>query len=267
MIHLNARLQGCYVAITGASGGIGEKIAIECARHGAHLVLLARREELLAELSERIQNDYGVSCYYYLLDVQDIHSIQQVFSTIESEIGQIDVLVNNAGFGIFNEVLHSSLDEMKNMFEVNVFGLIASTKMVLPSMVKRRRGHIINIASQAAKIATPKSSLYSASKHAVLGFTNSLRMEVKPHNVFVTSVNPGPIKTDFFTIADKEGNYVKNVERWMLDPDKVARIIVASMLTPKREINLPGWMNAGSTIYQIMPKLFEKLAGNAFFKK
>ncbi len=264
---MNLRIQGCYVAITGASSGIGEKIAIECAKQGAHLVLLARREELLAKLSERIRNDYGVSCYYYSLDVQDLDSIQEVFTTIESDIGHIDILVNNAGFGIFNSVLHSTLDEMKNMFEVNVYGLIASTKMVLPTMMKRRKGHIINIASQAGKIATPKSSLYSASKHAVLGFTNSLRMEVKHHNVFITSVNPGPIKTNFFTIADKQGDYVKNVERWMLDPDKVARIIVNSMLTSRREINLPAWMNAGSTLYQIMPRLFEKLAGNAFFKK
>jgi len=264
---LNSRIQGCFVAITGASSGIGEKIAIECAKQGAHVVLLARRKELLVKLSERIKNDYGVTCYYYSLDVQDFDSIQRVFSLIESDIGHIDILVNNAGFGIFSEVLHSSLDEMKNMFEVNVFGLIASTKMVLPTMVNRRKGHIINIGSQAGKIATPKSSLYSASKHAVLGFTNSLRMEVKHHNIFVTSVNPGPIKTSFFDLADREGNYVKNVERWMLDPDKVARIIVASMLTPRREINLPGWMNAGSTLYQIMPKLFEKLAGNAFFKK
>jgi short-subunit dehydrogenase len=159
------------------------------------------------------------------------------------------------------------MDEMKNMFEVNVYGLVACTKMVLPAMIERKKGHIINIASQAGKISTPKSSLYSATKHAVLGFTNSLRMEVKNSNIYVTSVNPGPIKTDFFTIADKQGNYVKNVERWMLDPNKVARKIVHSMFTPKREINLPGWMNAGSTIYQVMPKLFERMAGKAFLKK
>jgi uncharacterized protein len=150
---------------------------------------------------------------------------------------------------------------------VNVYGLVASTKMVLPAMMQRKKGHIINIASQAAKISTPKSSLYAATKHAVLGFTNSLRLEVKEHNIYVTSVNPGPMKTEFFTIADKEGNYIKNVGRWMLDPNKVAKIIVDSMLTSRREINLPGWMNAGSTLYQLMPKLVELLAGKAFFKK
>jgi short-subunit dehydrogenase len=264
---LNTRIQGCFVAITGASSGIGEKIAIECAKQGAHLILLARREERLAQLAEKIKNDYGVSSHYYPLDVQNLDSIQHVFTTIQKEIGQIDVLVNNAGFGIFNNVQDATMDEMKNMFEVNVYGLVACTKMVLPAMIERKKGHIINIASQAGKISTPKSSLYSATKHAVLGFTNSLRMEVKNSNIYVTSVNPGPIKTDFFTIADKQGNYVKNVERWMLDPNKVARKIVHSMFTPKREINLPGWMNAGSTIYQVMPKLFERMAGKAFLKK
>ncbi|MDQ0231879.1 SDR family NAD(P)-dependent oxidoreductase [Metabacillus malikii] len=264
---MNTRIQGCNVVITGASSGIGEKIAIECARQGAHVILLARREDLLVKLSERIQRDYGVSSHYYVLDVQNLESIKSVFTAILKEVGPIDVLVNNAGFGMFNHVIDASLDEMKNMFEVNVYGLIASTKMVLPTMLDRKKGHIINIASQAGKLATPKSSLYSATKHAVLGFTNSLRFEVKPHQVFVTAVNPGPIKTDFFTIADKDGKYVKNVGKWMLDPDKVARTIVNAMLTSKREINLPGWMNIGSKMYQVMPKLVERLAGKAFSQK
>lgn len=264
---MNTRIQGCHVLITGASEGIGEKIAIECAKQGAHPILIARRGDRLAELADQIQRDYAVSCYYYQLDVQDSAAIRETFSRIEQEVGNIDVLVNNAGFGIFNTAVDASLDEMKSMFEVNVFGLIASTKMVLPSMIERKKGHIINIASQAGKIATPKSSLYSASKHAVLGFTNSLRMEVKEANIYVTAVNPGPIRTNFFNIADQSGEYVKNVERWMLDPGKVARQIVSIMMTPKREINLPGWMNAGSTLYQLMPHVVERFAVKAFNKK
>lgn len=264
---MNPRIKGCNIVITGASSGLGEKIAVECAMQGANLILLARREGMLAQLAKRLKQDYDVSCHYYVLDVQNIELTQRVFSQIEQEVGQIDILVNNAGFGIFNDVIDATLDEMKNMFEVNVYGLIASTKMVLPTMMKRNKGHIINIASQAGKIATPKSSLYAASKHAVIGFSNSLRMEVKPSKIYVTSVNPGPIKTNFFEIADKQGDYVKSVERWMLDPNKVARIIVNSMLTSRREINLPGWMNAGSTLYQVMPRLFERIAGKALFKK
>jgi short-subunit dehydrogenase len=265
--EMNERLKNRYVVITGASGGIGEKMAVLVAKSGGHPILLARRSDRLAAAAEHITKNYHVSCLYYQLDVSDLNAVQQTFDQIMSDIPQIDVLVNNAGFGIFNTVLDATLEEMKSMFEVNVFGLIACTKMVLPSMKKRNDGHIINIASQAGKLATPKSSLYAASKHAVLGFTNSLRMELLETNIHVTSVNPGPIKTDFFEIADQSGNYVKNVERFMLNPDRVSEKIVGSMLSDRREINLPGWMNAGSSFYQLMPRLFEKVAGKALSRK
>ncbi|MED4400823.1 SDR family oxidoreductase [Metabacillus fastidiosus] len=264
---MNLRLRENLVVITGASSGIGEKIAIECAKQGAYPILLARRVERLEKISREIEKTYKVPCSYYALDVQKIEEIQIVFEKIEREIGTIDILVNNAGFGIFNHAIDATTDEMRAMFEVNVFGLIESTKAVLPKMIERRKGHIINIASQAGKLATPKSSIYAATKHAVLGFTNSLRMELKDENIFVTAVNPGPIRTNFFDIADEGGDYMKNIDRWMLDPNKVAEKIVKAMMTPKREINLPGWMGLGSTIYQIMPGFVELIGGKAFLKK
>ncbi|MGG4490166.1 SDR family NAD(P)-dependent oxidoreductase [Metabacillus idriensis] len=264
---MNEKLKNRYVVITGASGGIGEKMAVQVAKSGGHPILLARRADRLAAAALHITKNYNVSCPYYQLDISDFNAVQKTFEQILSDIPQIDVLVNNAGFGVFNTVEDATLDEMKSMFEVNVFGLIACTKMVLPAMRERNAGHIINIASQAGKLATPKSSLYSASKHAVLGFTNSLRMELLETDIHVTSVNPGPIKTEFFDIADQSGNYVKNVERFMLAPDKVSEKIVGSMLSNRREINLPGWMNAGSSFYQLMPRLFEKVAGKALSRK
>ncbi|MFY4775878.1 SDR family NAD(P)-dependent oxidoreductase [Metabacillus sp. RGM 3146] len=261
------RLKGRVVVITGASSGLGEKIAFHAASQGAIPVLLARREEQLAEISRSLHRTFGISVPYFRIDVQKTDEIAAVFSSILKSCKRIDVLVNNAGFGIFNLVEDASLEEMKNMFEVNVFGLIACTKMVLPAMKKQKAGHIINIASIAGKMATPKSSLYSSTKHAVLGFTDSLRMELHRTGIYVTAVNPGPIKTDFFETADKSGEYAKNVERWMLDADKVASIIVRHMLKAKREISLPRWMNAGSTLYRIMPGLVEKAAGRALMKK
>ncbi|WP_203287811.1 SDR family oxidoreductase [Metabacillus sp. cB07] len=264
---MNQKLKDRYVVITGASGGIGEKMAALAAASGAHPILIARRADLLAAAAKRISDQYGVTCTYYPLDVSDLDAVAQTFARILDSVPQIDVLVNNAGFGIFNTVEEATLDEMTSMFEVNVFGLIACTKMVLPGMRARNDGHIINIASQAGKLATPKSSLYSATKHAVLGFTNSLRMELVDTGIHVTSVNPGPIQTNFFNIADQSGTYVKNVQRFMLDPDKVSEKIVSAMMTEKREINLPGWMNAGSSFYQLMPRVFEKLAGKALSRK
>lgn len=256
-----------HIMITGASGGVGEQIAYEAASRGAVPILAARNENKLKEVAERIQQKYAVTCHIYRLDIGDIRAVERVCQQIFQDVGYIDVLVNNAGFGIFEDVVEAKMENVESMFQVNVIGLIACTKMVLPHMLERNTGHIVNIASQAGKLATPKSSGYSATKHAVLGFTNSLRMELSKTNIFVTAVNPGPIKTNFFDIADTSGSYAKNVEKFMLDPKDVAKKVVNSLFTKKRELNLPGWMNLGSTLYLLAPSLVEKLAGDRFHQK
>jgi len=263
----NRSLSGKNILITGASSGIGELIAYQVAELGATPILLARNHERLAKVAEEIKQRYGIIPLYYRVDVSNIEEIQHVFAAIFETNTTVDILVNNAGFGVFDYLLEADLSEIDAMLKVNVLGLIACTKLILPQMVERNSGHIINIASQAGKIATPKSSVYSATKHAVLGFTNSLRMELADTNVAVTAVNPGPIRTRFFDIADKSGQYVKNVNRFMLEPEDVARKIVNIMLKPKRELNLPGWMNLGSVLYTLFPATFEKIGGKALFKK
>lgn len=261
------KLQGKIIAITGASSGIGEQLAMQTAELGATPVLLARSEEKLKQLKNDITARYAVPCYYYVLDVSEEPMIEEVFSRIYEEAGEIDVLINNAGFGIFKTFEEASLQDVKAMFNVNVFGLVACTKAVLQKMKKRNSGHIINIASMAGKIATPKSSAYAATKHAVLGFTNSLRMELARTNVHVTAVNPGPIQTSFFDIADESGTYVKSVERYMLKPEYVASQIIKVIGTKKREINLPRWMSLGPIVFTLLPRLFEGAAGKALNKK
>ncbi|UOY93905.1 SDR family oxidoreductase [Ectobacillus sp. JY-23] len=256
-------LKGKIAAITGASGGIGEQLARLLVTEGATVVLLARREEELM----RVRQEIGSACYVYRLDVSDEKMVADVFTRISQEVGDVDILVNNAGFGIFKTFEEASLQEVKAMFDVNVFGLVACTKAVLPAMKKRSSGHIVNIASLAGKIATPKSSAYSATKHAVLAFSNSLRMELATSGVSVTSVNPGPIRTDFFNIADESGTYVKSVERYMLRPEYVAACIVKAIKMNKREINLPRWMSAGPLMFALLPRVFEKWAGTALNKK
>jgi len=260
-------LTGKNIIITGASGGIGAEIARLCAQRGANLVLLARGIEKLELLKKELESTHSVKVYVHQLDVSDTDAIRTVFTKVIDEIKNADILVNNAGFGVFDLAHEAKIDEIKAMFEVNVVGLMACTSMVLPGMKERHSGHIINIASQAGKIATPKSSVYSATKHAVLGYTNSLRMELADDNVYVTSVNPGPIETNFFNIADKQGTYVKNVKAFMLKPEYVAKQVVDRMLTKTREINLPRWMNAGSIFYALFPRAFERIGRKAFNKK
>lgn len=258
---------GKNVLITGASSGIGEKMAYLVAEYGGTPILLARSEEQLKRVSTTIQEKYHTSSPYFVLDVQDMEKVEGTIQHITETVGSISVLINNAGFGVFDQVVDLDLQDMKSMFEVNVFGLIALTKSVLPNMMKKKEGHIINIASQAGKVGSPKSSVYAATKHAVLGFTNSLRIELMGTNIKVTAVNPGPIRTNFFERADKSGNYVKNVDKYMLDSDYVARKIVEAIYTSKREINLPKWMNAGSVLFQLFPSFMEKTAGKLVFRK
>lgn len=264
---VNERLNGKTIVITGASGGLGEQIAYAAAKNGANIVLLARNLKKLETLKNTIETSYSVKCMVEKLDVSVVEDIPSVFQKIKDEMGPIDVLMNNAGYGIFDEAHEATLEDIQGMFNVNVIGLISCTKEVLPYMRDRKSGHIINIASQAGKLATPKSSAYAATKHAVIGFSNSLRMELAPFNVFVTTVNPGPIATSFFDIADKSGTYIKNIERYMLNPEKLANIIVQSIFTKRREINLPRWMNAGSILYTLFPRLVERVGGKAFYKK
>jgi short-subunit dehydrogenase len=259
--------KGKNIVITGASGGIGAEIAKLCAARGANLILLARSIDKLLQLQKDLQQQFRVKVDVYQLDVSNTDMIEEVFTRIFEKIGQVDILVNNAGFGVFREAHEATFEEIKGMFNVNVVGLMACTSMVLPRMRERRFGHIINIASQAGKIATPKSSVYSATKHAVLGYTNSLRMELNDFNVFVTSVNPGPIATNFFNIADEKGTYLKNIQRFILQPEYVAQKVVNAMFTRTREINLPRWMNMGSVIYVLFPRLFERVGRRAFNQK
>lgn len=205
-----------------------------------------------------IQDYTGVKPLIHPLDVSDPEAVETVFDEISKEVTQIDILVNNAGFGVFDFFQTADLEDLKNMLGVNVFGLMACTRKVLPQMVERNSGHIINVASLAGKVSTPKSTAYAATKHAVLGFTNGLRMELANTGIHVTTVNPGPVNTNFFNIADQSGDYVKNMAQFMLEPDPLARKVVHAMGKPKREINVPFVLNAGSRIYQLFPGIAEK---------
>ncbi|WP_409301528.1 SDR family NAD(P)-dependent oxidoreductase [Peribacillus sp. SCS-155] len=261
------RLKGKNIVITGASSGIGREVALLAAKQGARVVLLARSVEKMMHLVAEIKREHGTEAYAFKLDVSDTEQVREVFDKVALTIGDIDVLVNNAGFGLFKDLHEADIEETKDMFNVNVIGLIACTGMVVPAMKRRRSGHIINIASQAGKIATPRASVYSATKHAVLGFSNSLRLELMDEGIYVTTVNPGPIETNFFNIADQSGNYVSNIQKFMLKPEYVAQKIVSAMLTKRREINLPRWMSAGSVFYTLFPGVVETLGKKAFFKK
>lgn len=256
-----------HIVITGASSGIGKQMAMMVAMRGGNVSLIARSTEKLIALRDQLKEEYNANVDSYTLDISDLEEVSNVFNKIIKTKGPVDVLINNAGFGIFDSAQDVDLREVERMFSVNVVGLIACTKMVLPNMINNNTGHIINIASLAGKVATPKSTVYSATKHAVLGFTNGLRMELSDTHINVTLVNPGPIQTNFFNIADPNGSYQSNIKKYILKPEKVSEQIINVIGTKKREINLPWSMAFGAKLYQWFPNLSERVASRLFRMK
>ena len=255
-------LKNKVVFITGASTGVGLELAKQLVEQGAKIILTARNEEKL----EKARVATGISDSY-LLDVRSSVQIDEVITKVIQKYGKIDYLINNAGFGIFNEVVSMEMEEVEELMDVNYFGVVRCTKAVLPYMLERNEGHIINIASVAGKIASAKAAAYSASKSAVIGFSNGLRAELKSSNVYVSVINPGPIDTPFFNRADPTGSYVKNVNWFMLDPEKVAYQIIKVMMNKKMEINLPLLAGIGIKLFHLFPKTFDLLVGKHLNKK
>ena len=245
------------ILITGASGGLAQEIVKLLPQD--QLILLGRNKEKLVQL-------YGNHLQAELIeiDITDVQAIEELVAELYQRYGKIDVLINNAGDGIFDEFDKISDQDIHQMFEVNTFALMNLSRLVGTLMKETRKGHIINIVSMAGLIATSKSSLYSATKFAAIGFSNALRLELMPYGVYVTTVNPGPIRTAFFDQADPDGTYLKSVDRFLLEPDTVARKIVKTIGKNKRELNLPVLLHLVHKFYTLFPKLADKLAGETF---
>ena len=245
------------ILITGASGGLAQEMVKLLPDD--QLILLGRNKEKLSEL-------YGNHSHVELIeiDITDDSVLEDMVADLYLRYGEIDVLINNAGYGIFEEFDQISDQDIHQMFEVNTFALMNLSRRFGARMKERGKGHIINIISMAGLIATNKSSLYSATKFAAIGFSNALRLELMPYGVYLTTVNPGPIRTAFFDQADPDGSYLKSVDRFLLEPDAVAKKIVKTIGKNKRELNLPILLNLAHKFYTLFPKLADKLAGGIF---
>lgn len=261
------KLSGKVILVTGASSGLGEQICYEAAKAGAIVVACARRIQLIGAVKERCMEYSNQPAFAFQLDVSQPQQVDHVLARIEEEVGAIDVLVNDAGYGIFDDFVATPYEEIRNMFEVNVLGLMYITKRVAIKMIERGDGQVINIASIAGKMATPKSSVYAATKFAVLGFSNALRLELKPFHVSVTTVNPGPMETPFFERADPDKRYLARVKPFLTDPTALAKKIVNSIGKPKREINQPLIMEVAAKAYVLFPRVGDYLASGIFNKK
>lgn len=244
-------LRDRIVLITGASSGIGAETARLMSERGAYVVLCARSEDKLRRVAAGLRGPHDIR----VMDVRNDASVDGAVAAVMERHGRIDVLVNGAGYGEFVPFLDAPLEHFRDMMEVNYLGTVRCIRAVLPHMLRAGRGHIVNIASIAGKLATAKTSGYAATKHAVLGLTNALRQELRGTGVRVAAVNPGPVDTPFFDRADPDGNYVRNVRWFMLSPERVARAVVRVVERRKAELDLPWTAAAGVRLVQLFPRL------------
>jgi len=192
------------ILITGASSGIGQACACLFAKEGSNLILTARREEKLSDLAAEIQDLYEVDVLARSLDVRDREAVAALISNLPPAFKNIDVLINNAGLVLGVEKAHETPgDDVDIMLDTNVKGVMNMIRNVVPGMVSRRRGHVINISSIAGHEAYPGGSVYCASKHAVDALTKSLRMDVVSTPLRVTAISPGLVDTEFSLVRFK----------------------------------------------------------------
>ena len=246
-----------HILITGASGGIAQ--AMVPLLKDDFLILLGRD----AQKIEKLYASHPKKAIYEI-DISKAANLAALVEKIYQDYGKIDVLVNNAGYAIYDDFENFSEEQVRAMFDVNLFALMAFCRLVGKEMKAAKAGHIINIVSMSGKIASAKSSIYSATKFAALGFSNTIRLELAPYNVGVTTVNPGPVATGFFDLADPDGSYQKSVQAFLISPEKVASKIVQAMGTKKREINLPWLLEATNKFYTLFPNLADFLARKVF---
>ncbi|SFD63120.1 3-oxoacyl-[acyl-carrier protein] reductase [Paenibacillus catalpae] len=222
---------GKVALITGAGRGIGRATAIAFAQEGIHVGLVGRSLENLQKVAEELK-PYGVKIAISTADVADIASITAAVESIRGELGGIDILVNNAGISKFGGFMELTPEEWTNIIDVNVKGVYYTTRAVLPEMMERNSGDIINIASTAGQRGAPLTSAYTASKAAVIGLSESLMLEVRKKNIRVTTLTPSTVATDMaLELKLTDGNPEK-----VMQPEDLADLIVAQLKLHSRVV-------------------------------
>ena len=202
------RIQGKVVVITGASAGIGAACARAFARHGAELILLARREDRLNQVADEIEQEHGKRPRTFVLDVRDRDGVVAFGEQLEADGVVPDVLLNNAGLSRGLAKLHEgSFEDWDEMIDTNVKGLLNVTRVILPMMVRRDRGHIVNIGSTAGHLVYPGGNVYNATKFAVRALNEAMNLDLLGTRIRVSSIDPGMVETEFSLVrfrGDKE---------------------------------------------------------------
>ncbi len=217
-------LKGKVALVTGAGKGIGRATAIALAQEGVNVGLLARTEQDLIEVAKEIQT-YGVKTAFATADVSSMDEVNTAVEKLNASLGPVDILINNAGTGKFGKFLELEPEEWKKIIDINLMGVYYVTRAVLPQLIDKNGGDIINISSTAGQKGAPVTSAYSASKFGLLGLTESLALEVRKHNIRVTALTPSTVATE---LAYKENLTDGNPEK-VMQPEDLAEYMVAQL--------------------------------------
>ena len=260
--------------ITGASSGIGKSLALALHRRGARLIISSRRAEALEEVKAACREDTpdggggsDPDIRILPLDLSDADSLPARAEEALNCFGSIDYLFNNGGISQRSYAVETDMEVIRKVMEVNFFGTVALTKQILPAMLERRSGHIVITSSVMGKFGTRLRSTYAASKHALHGYFDSLRQEVYDHDVQVTLVCPGFIKTNVTLNAlQGDGTVLGQMGRGQeqgMDPDEFAEKLLPQLLKGKEEIYIGGKEVWGVYLKRFAPTLFHKILRNS----
>ncbi|MFV8364880.1 3-ketoacyl-ACP reductase [Flavobacterium sp. XS1P27] len=215
--------------ITGAGKGIGKAIALALAKEGVNVILVARTQEEIDSVAAKVRS-LRVKALAITADVADINSVNAAVTKALAEFGTIDILINNAGIAAFGKFLELEPTDWERIIQVNLMGTYYVTRAVLPNMIERQTGDIINISSTAGLSGNALTSAYSASKFAVLGLTESLMQEVRKHNIRVTALTPSTVATDMA----KELNLTDGNPDKVMQAEDMAELIIAQLKLNRR---------------------------------
>jgi len=222
-------LKGKIALVTGAGKGIGKAVAIALANEGVDVGIVARTQKDLDEVAEEIKL-LSVNVATATADISKIEEVNAAVEKIKKELGPIDILINNAGTGTFGKFMELEPKVWENMIKVNLFGVYYATRAVLPEMIERQTGDIINISSTSGKAGSAMTSAYSVSKFAVFGLGESLMQEVRKHNIRVTTLAPSTIVTELAQSA----NLITGDAEKVMHPEDFAELIVAQLKLNRR---------------------------------
>ena len=253
------------VLITGASSGIGKQTAIEFAKLGSSIILVARRKNKLEQVENELKQ-FNVNTLVCVCDVSKKDQVEELSKIVLQKFDSIDILVNNAGFAIYGSVSDLSIDEIESQMETNYFGMIYCVKNFLPLMLKKKSGHIVNVASVGASFSVPGVSSYCATKFAMLGFSEGLKHELYGTGVGLTVVSPIMVRTPLFEHPSFT-NFSKFSTGVSLSSETVAKTIIKASNSSRLEIVVPSVARAVIWFKQTFPFLINPIIGRIFRKQ